>query len=79
MKGLIFSIVYSLSLKEAQTGTKGRNLKAGTEAKVMEQYCLLACFSWILTNFLIDPRPTYPKMALPIDDLPHLLSIKTVT
>jgi hypothetical protein len=40
-------------LKEVRKGTQSRNLEAGAVAEAMEEYCLLACFSWLVqTAFL---------------------------
>lgn len=34
-------------LREANTEAQGKKLEAGTEAEVMEEPCLLTCFSWL--------------------------------
>ena len=43
-----FHLTASTSLSwEDRTGTLGRNLEVGTDAEPTEEYCLLACSSWI--------------------------------
>ena len=39
--------LYHSSSKEVRAGTQGGNPEAGTEAEVMEECCLLACFPWL--------------------------------
>ena len=61
-------------LKEVKAGTQERNLETGTEAEVMEEYCLLA----LSTCSLRPSRAIYPAMALPTVSgvLPHQPSIR---
>jgi hypothetical protein len=35
-------------LREAKIRTQSRKLEAGTEAAVIEEYCILACSSWLV-------------------------------
>lgn len=34
-------------LREAKTEVQGTKLEAGTKAEVIEEHCLLTCFSWL--------------------------------
>jgi hypothetical protein len=50
---------HSPSLREARTGTQGRNLEAGADAEAMEGCCLLACSSWFSQSaFIQNPGPS---------------------
>lgn len=50
--------------KAEQEVKKGRNLETGTEAKIMEECCLLACSSWLTQHdFLYTPG--HPEWAGP--------------
>lgn len=41
------------SLREATSETQSRNMEAGTKAKIMKEYCLLVCFSWLAQPALL--------------------------
>lgn len=47
------------SLKEAKT--QGRNWDSGTEAKTMEEYCLLACSPWLTYFAFYTTEDLLPK------------------
>jgi hypothetical protein len=50
-KGFIWLIIYNTAPHQRKSGQElkqGRNLEAGSDAKTMERYCLLACFSWLV-------------------------------
>lgn len=48
---------------------QGRNLKAGKDAKIIEECSLLTCLPWLaLPVFFIEPRTTTQGVAPPIMD-----------
>lgn len=55
-------------------GSRGRNLKAGTEAEAAEGHCLLNCFSWLAQPAFLSLRTIFPESTQPTTDwdLPRL-------
>ena len=49
---------WSISVREIRAGMQGRNLEGGTEAEIMEEWCLLACSACFL---IAELRTTSPK------------------
>jgi hypothetical protein len=39
--------LHNISSGKAKAETQVRNLEAGVDAEVMEEWCLLACFYWL--------------------------------
>lgn len=70
-KGLIW-LPYPES--EFTEGSRGRNLKEGTEAEAAEGHCLLNCFSWLAQPAFLSLRTIFRESTQPTTgwDLPRL-------
>lgn len=57
-------IGYSPPPRESRVGAQVRNPEAGTEAEVLEEHCLQACFLWLPSYLLRQHRTTCPEITL---------------